>query len=339
MGMFGQLTSQPYACSTGNCSYPAINTLGVCSTCLNVTSQSTMGDWADVDDGTRVKQTRYVATPGGFNLSVTRGMVSATRTYNTLLSAAASNPVYDIDLPDIMSFAMYRSAADSFSSPIELGPDSQTYECSLRFCERSYTHLQVVNGTANTPDMTAADFGTVGSKDGNYALFPSGLEPGLTYWVSIVDYDSLAEELQDMFTTTMPSAYGSTAYDMMATQLWTKTADIAQVFGNMSESMTRYIRTANATGVAGEAFHQEVYVRVRWAWCSLPAALAVMAALLQVVTISVNRSGGLRAWKDSALPFVVPEPEDLGGMRGVARVLGLKLEVTEAGRYVLVVSP
>lgn len=106
----------------------------------------------------------------------------------------------------------------------------------------------------------------------------------------------------------------------------------------MSESMTRYIRTANATDIPDEVYHQEVYVHVHWAWFAFPAALATMAAMLQVVTIVVNKSEGLNAWKDSALPFFVPEPEHLSGMEGVAKVLGLKLEVTETGRYALVLS-
>lgn len=336
MGMFGQLPSQPYVCSTGNCSYPVINTLGVCSTCLNVTSQSTMGHCAAGNDSNIPTETCYVATPGGFNLSIERGIVSATRTYNTLLSAAANQS--DVALPDIMSFAMYRSAADSFYSSTTLGPDSQTYECSLRFCERSYANLQVINGAANDPEQTATNLSISSSPGGNYVLFPSNAEPNLTYWLSYNDWYFLSTELQSMFTATMQSAFGNSAYNMIATLLWTEKNDISQVFSNMSESMTRYIRTANATNIPGEAYHEEVYVHVRWAWFAFPAALAILAAMLQFVTIFVNKFEGLKAWKDSALPFVVPEPEDLSEMEEVAKVLGLKLEVTETGRYTLVVS-
>lgn len=179
MGMFWQLPSQPYACSTGNCSYPVINTLGVCSTCLNVTSQSTMGHCAAGNDKNNPMETCYVATPGGFSLSVEKGIVSATRIYNTLLSAAAAHQS-DIALPDIMNFAMYRSAADTFYSSTTLGPDSQTYECSLRFCERSYACLQVIDGTANNPEQTSTNFSTSGSQGENYVLFSSNAEPDLT---------------------------------------------------------------------------------------------------------------------------------------------------------------
>ncbi|KUI56413.1 hypothetical protein VP1G_03708 [Cytospora mali] len=337
MGMFGQLPSQPYACSTGNCSYPVINTLGVCSTCLNVTSQSTMDHCAFGNDTNNPTETCYVETPGGFNLSVEKGIVSATRTYNTLLSAAANQS--NIALPDIMSFAMYRSAADSFYSSTTLGPDSQTYECSLRFCERSYADLQVINGTANNPEQTATNFSTSSSPgDGNYVLFPSNAEPNLTYWLAYNDWYFLSTQLQSMFTVSMQSAYGSSAYNMIATLLWTERNDVSQVFSNMSESMTRYIRTANATNIPGEAYHEEVYVHVRWAWFAFPATLATMAAMLQLVTIFVNKSEGLKAWKDSALPFVVPEPEDQCEMEGVAKVLRLKLEITETGKYALVLS-
>lgn len=337
MGMFGQLSSQPYACSTGNCSYPVINTLGVCSTCLNVTSQSTMGHCALGKSTNNPTQTCYVSTPGGFNLSIERGIVSATRTYNTLLSAAANQS--KIALPDIMSFAMYRSAADSYYSSTTLGPDSQTYECSLRFCERSYANLQVINGTANDPVHTETNFSTSSSPgDGDYVLFPSNAETNLTYWLAYNDWYFLSTELKSMFTATMQSAYGSSAYNMIATLLWTETNDVSQVFSNMSESMTRYIRTANATNIPGEAYHEEVYVHVRWAWFAFPAVWAALATMLQVVTILVNKSGGLKAWKDSALPFIVPGPEDLSEMEGVAKVLGLKLEVTETGKYVLVLS-
>lgn len=289
------------------------------------------------NDTNNPKETCYIATPGGFNLSVEKGIVSATRTYNTLLSAAADQS--DVTLPDIMSFAMYRSAADSYYSSTTLGPDSQTYECSLRFCERSYVDLQVINGAANDPEQTATNFSTSSSPgDGDYVLFPSNAEPNLTYWLAYNDWYYLSTELQSMFTATMLSAYGSSAYNMIATLLWTETSDISRVFSNMSESMTRYIRAANATNIPGEAYHEEVYVHVRWAWAAFPAALATMAAMLQFVTIRVNRSEGLQAWKDSALPFVVPEPEDLSEMEGVAKVLGLKLEVTETGRYALVLS-
>ncbi|ROV94956.1 hypothetical protein VMCG_08304 [Cytospora schulzeri] len=297
-----------------------------------------MGHCAFGNDTSNPTETCYVSTPGGFNISIEKGIVSATRTYNTLLSAAAADQS-DIALPDIMSFAMYRSAADSYYSSTTLGPDSQTYECSLRFCERSYAHLQVINGTANNPEQTATNFSTSSSPgDGDYVLFPSNAEPNLTYWLAYNDWYFLSTELQSMFTATMQSAYGSSTYNMIATLLWTEASDVSKVFRNMSESMTRYIRTANATNIPGEAYHQEMYVHVRWAWFSFPAALATVAAMLVFVTIFVNKSEGLKTWKDSALPFVVPDAEDLSEMEGVAKVLGLKLEVTETGRYALVLS-
>ncbi|KAF9874985.1 hypothetical protein CkaCkLH20_07679 [Colletotrichum karsti] len=337
MGLFGQSTDQPYTCPTGNCTYPVITTLGVCSSCEDVSSNSTFGPCYPNYTAMAARfENCYILTPGGFNLTISSRKISASKSSWTLLSSTGKASGA---LPDLVRFATYTGNAGG------AGGTYQVRECSLKFCERSFAGLVIVNGTAKNPGVTSRDLMLSVDDDAtqiDYRIFASSAGPNLNYWLSNQDRTFLSGQLEKTFTVSMQSAYGSSNFDTVASMLWSQRDHLPQVLSNTTDAMTRYLRTSNSTPVYGEAFREEIYVHVRWAWFGYPAGLALVAIALQVATIVVNNVKGVRAWKSSMLPLIFhpvklrevrPErAETLAGMEKAARDIILKVEESTGGR-------
>ncbi|KAH8816694.1 hypothetical protein F5884DRAFT_873444 [Xylogone sp. PMI_703] len=85
---------------------------------------------------------------------------------------------------------------------------------------------------------------------------------------------------------------------------------VEEIFHNISDSMTAFIRSAGEDGLSdpatGEVLHHETCLRVKWAWLAMPAALVLLTVVCFAWTITATI--GDPAWKQSPLAMVFHGP-------------------------------
>lgn len=90
---------------------------------------------------------------------------------------------------------------------------------------------------------------------------------------------------------------------------------IQGVFENISESLTKFIRThGNASysePARGQVQHYAICLGIQWPWITLPAVLAVLTILFLVSVVESTGRHDTPLWKASLLPWI------LGGSLGV----------------------
>lgn len=349
LGLLGQSPGQTYTCSTGNCSYPAINTLGICSTCEDVTKESIFSNCSQSitpDSGGAYAETCNLTTPGNVTLSVTQ---DSTYQFEWLVSNATLASYqsgiggFQFDngsfSPDIVNFAMYTWNGSSSPDPGSFAPGIAVQECSIYFCERDYTSFQVIDGIANAWTMTERALTVHAAEEGDDGAFYELVsEGGNSYLLGALDQQAFSGVIYDALVVSMQGQDMFSAPSLIGNILWTNgiNNNITQLFNSFDEAMTTYLRLANSTVVAGEAYRQEVYVKVRWQWFGFPAGLATVATVFQVATILVNRSKNVEVWKSSALPLIVRGVDTLAEMEKIAAQIGLRVERTEIGQQEVV---
>jgi len=57
--------------------------------------------------------------------------------------------------------------------------------------------------------------------------------------------------------------------------------------------------------VAGQVWHDAIYVGVRWAWLALPAIVLVLVVILLCTTIRLSRTEKVGIWKDDILALLL----------------------------------
>lgn len=347
MGVYGRALGWPYTCSTGNCAYPEISTLGVCGSCQNITAQCNVS--ISQDTGSTVNW-KNITTPGGFNLStkVVNGGVRAH--WKTTLTSSAGFYLQSLKQPGLVNFATWKeSKTDTWQQ------NGTTHECRLEFCERTYAGFNITNGTPVTPTISETGLRWNGQHYGDNDHIVLTYEPiltdsgsGLTYNISSNDVTVISKTLKDLFTVTKYSEDATLddedvgGFDISGAMY---DEDLGKLVGLVAESMTCYIRTMNSTKilVPGTAFHGEAYISVRWAWLSLPAALVAFGATMLVWTIWLNKVRSGPVWKPSSLPGIlharagdqassdVRDLEKLSGISDEAERTQMQLVRNEAG--------
>jgi hypothetical protein len=115
---------------------------------------------------------------------------------------------------------------------------------------------------------------------------------------------------------------GNFRFDTVEIQaIWTAAHDLPAFYGNLSLSLSNWMRQAGTVTVneryAGQALAPEVYFEAHFLWLIFPASLVTLSVLLLVVSIVQTYRHKVPAWKDNALSaiFVNVEPchsEDIG---------------------------
>ncbi|KAF7510844.1 hypothetical protein GJ744_005944 [Endocarpon pusillum] len=130
---------------------------------------------------------------------------------------------------------------------------------------------------------------------------------------------------------------------------------ISRVFGNISDSLTNYIRQNGDVNHSAPAFgvvmRDQTCLQVRWGWLAFPAGLVLITLIFFAALVIDTRPTGTRAqvWKSSPLglmfhglkqpaKYLVHRQEghdhnmnDIAGMESVAKGMIVRLEASEKG--------
>lgn len=330
-------------CSFERCEWPTVTTLGVCSSCIDLTDevsadchlpsmqQQAIACSYTMDSINTTLEAEFAVTGGAATMTPHHTLWNSTAT-------AVSNLPDDSRSPRIGEFAFIRFAedldwrpfiSDSGSEPRLTGnpPVKQAMQCSLDLCARTLENPYYANFSAGplTGHETPLKFSSVPERPGfeiqYITLAPDASEhPGIdeTFTINFCDYIDIADYLTSLFTlewlTTGIAPLRTEASSMRQKVtpniglMLSQTANMTTLMTSMARSMTEAFRTsANSTTTDGTGLNTVTYISIEWAWLSLPLAVVTLAFVMLVVVIVRNHARGIPAWRSSSLALLFHE--------------------------------
>lgn len=338
-GIFGDTATQSLTCPTGNCTWPDLTTVGVCSSCQNVTLETKQE--CHVDPGTNetiigmdivdnYKDNCTYTTPGGAVLTGSNNSTGLGGNTTTLLVMTTPDMITSTD-------TMYTSTDTTIIKNPMQGRGNHTvptgvlevFQCTLRLCARTFSNASVTSGDAWSGVSTRSSNMSVDAH-GDIKVYddPAVTMDGKNYSVGLSEAANLIQTFQTMFSAKLDQHQRvAFASSKNADGEWVQTYhletplqemnylsymynndDIPQLLDDMALSITEYMRTVNSTDVPGTSFSNVTYVQVHWPWFIGPVLIELSAAILLVAAMIISSHqkhvAGTQVWKDSIFPFL-----------------------------------
>ena len=366
---------QPPLCATGNCTWPLFSSLAFCSQCQDVTKE-TVNKCGDYQESLQRRNCTWT-TPSGIAIDNYLWAKSANdsgviydsdtivRSSGSYGSGRLDATVAGIKTP-VGALAMLNNTAGASSTP-----ENATWavqECALYVCINTY------NVTMRSGQLSSTIVSSWTNSSG--AMVLGRTAPGTNGIISSpFPWQPPAESLAPNTTNRTFSMPGQTYFFLGAyldaffngsrinheTPRWVgsdgSSHDVIEALSkqpfdvavaNVAASLTDYIRSVSpATEKAvGTAFGTEAYVRVAWAWLSLPVTLVLLSFLFLVAAIVQTAGRKAPVWKSSSLAVMfqglreLPEGSQgkVSGMERLAEGMRVRLERDGGGGWRLVRS-
>ncbi|PNP42052.1 hypothetical protein THARTR1_11199 [Trichoderma harzianum] len=344
-------------CPSGNCTWTDIHTLGVCSSCQNITSTLTRdcsnGDFVAFLEtvGPTISQCQF-KTPHNQTLqTVFATMRDEQGVFGTQWNASAL--FAGVEVTDAPATLVSFEAVQPLAMPASISLDDVRdlpvagWSCTLSLCAKTYPFINVTNGVINVtaPKEDSLLFGNTdtpyddlysetSSAIGNYSFQAIDLENLNSYLSVLFSTGFFSEGINTMNTNALVYLDSAPEAPPVGSRLGLE-VDIDAAMNRLASSMTESIRSSqNSTAHAGQTLVEKTFIHVSWGWLALPVALAVLSFALVIVAIAVTRQSGVEVWKTEVLPLLFAqlrgfeaEEVDIGGASG-CRILeerGLRL--------------
>lgn len=119
-------------------------------------------------------------------------------------------------------------------------------------------------------------------------------------------------------------------------------SNMSMTMDNIANTLTNYYRDSSNVTVAGQA---EFYVRVTWAWITLPACLVIAGTIFWILAMFETKKLGARVWKTFKLALLFHGLEESdqelnelhrsSEMENVASRTKVKVVSTSGGKWIL----
>ncbi|KAK8191546.1 hypothetical protein HDK77DRAFT_72165 [Phyllosticta capitalensis] len=335
-GLFNLSTKLDFSCSTGNCTWPAFSSLGVCSTCdrvqptttnINTTyCNGTYGDFWKICDVNATYTTPRNLTLESFVYWQVNSAVATYDDHSLLSSFSEDTWVDNQDDLAVVGFARMPALPDPEpnnvrNASIDWLNSAELTECSLSFCAKTYQDITVVNGSL-VENYTVTDTPLDWSSqywDGNRWFLRSSVnlsnrafEPfdNATVILGYYDFLSVAGFLSNMLNFTLrdvsADAYFDGSFTFSAGQAFNYSNSVSDTMSTIATSLTNIVRQSrNATVADGVGFEAQTFIVVNWPWLSLPLALVLLtAAFLATVVCMSHCEEAPPIWKSSLVPLL-----------------------------------
>lgn len=302
------------ACSSGNCTWPSFQTLGVCSSCTDLTNEITP---VPIDpkwfrDGGPLN----FSLPNGFNMTTqkgVRGNESLPLTYMNVSTTASmhSNLYKTVDDFSLNNLSM--AYADRGSLMIDIfvlrlrgvsssGDDAAfAKECLLQYCVKTITATQR-NGELVETEVDAWANNSVEARK----FYKGYLQFDHTAWSPLYFLQPpgqdrvfrVGHDPQVLMTNWLDRQLTGTGYwggpDADSFQTSDQLQGIDEAFkdgedglqrlmANVASAMTASLRTASNETAPGVVLISEPYIHVEWAWITLPLLLYILCIFFVVI--------------------------------------------------------
>ncbi|KAN0081758.1 Protein of unknown function (DUF3176) domain containing protein [Elaphomyces granulatus] len=330
MAMFSTSNKVSFNCPVGNCMWPEFTTAAICNNCTNQTRQLRPNCPSDADNGTH----RCMYT---FSNELSVGAYSSTSQGNwTLMNITVNHhhhhhhEKFGPSIGNISYIGFPRFDGDLQNSTRPLA-----YSCEMTWCQQTFSSSKTLEGVLedNPTKLSPLTFlpckplaGAPGEGELMCPGFPSDQSP--PHWPhynhSILNDSSAIwignESARDVFnwlngTLTLSvsteelesnSNWEVLTNVVVAKMLYNKGFDnVTSTFDKIATALTNAVRQGpNTTSITGQAQALDVYIRVRWAWLSLPLMLVVFGVSFLAISIMFSSRPGRHVWKSSTLATI-----------------------------------
>jgi hypothetical protein len=330
----GQIVNFETTCPTANCTWPTFKSLGMCSTCMDVTEYA-RNNWVCETDNPSVT----VDGVTGNNRTCSYNLPNSAWSYQYLIFG---NNTDDLEVAGELRMNVWTTmkSQTSFSkntfllvSSLKLENDAdlvpgigreqvlEATECALAMCVEEHdlsttlgNRTHIVKSSQQPFSMTTAPTATAFLPA--FDINPSTID-GVKYSVDgLLTLSNVLINIQSTLTGNVTVEYDVTkkagapvVYDggavpssILATSFFAG-QNFAETVENVATSVSRYIRGLSEDTTIGQAQNVEVYVRVKWEWLTFPAVLVASGLALLAVAIVQTSHSGLEVWKSSSLPL------------------------------------
>jgi hypothetical protein len=323
------------------CSWDDFTTLGLCSTCEDVTPKLITTCIKDEVDNLQCSYD-FPGNPmdanSTFYYSPNNDEFGGNENLTTLFQTVSDVLLDRVVFLAINATTESHNAADGTVLP----SDVQATFCQWQYCAQKHTNVvgnpSGVNSTIQST-IPLSPTVLVGGNAGylNYTPTDPDVQLPLTFEISNQVYQNLRTYLTALMDTSSTKVSQSIRPGDTGTQLFNigyflRFANISQASQNLATTVTSLIRSQdngdnrNATIISGKVVTTTTFVRVRWPWLILPILETLLAAVLLIMSIIMNRGRsylyksssiallfhGLEGWKESELPVQgVETPEHL----------------------------
>jgi hypothetical protein len=338
--IYGRTTPAPYECGASECSWDSHVTLGLCSSCRDVSDAQPRctvkrlvnpRGWVGYDNETHDAYTttlecqymadaQYIKSVRRFNYDFYSSAVpdpknTSAWSYNTGIAIGThiGDSYYNQGQPAV---------ALNFSVMItnDTWPRPQITACTLNYCAWVYE-----NSTAKGQDFNVGSLNKYilgyehiqrtengpGSnmRESNFTFRANGTGfPSDKHNETFLVYGVADNELTGHLSTILES----TTYDHYSTTLnpdktpglgeaMLANPNITEMADRMATGMTNVWRQYENTQAVGTAWESVAFIHVEWVWLTLPAAAVLGASVVLIMTLIQNRRTVL--WKSSVLPY------------------------------------
>jgi len=304
-------------CFTGNCQWPTMPSLAVCSECMDLTGNLT------------ATRNNTWALPNGAE--------SLNSTYMNLVSQwyGSSNHYDNPITPYLSIFDMITTPTPRNALQAPVAVECALWPCiqALNFTTIQGSQIQVTLKSHSTyienmplpslNDTTAIESNgaDIIFQPANHILTPTPFGfnalPNATYSISDAAVHAIAALLNTTFSgNSFDGSYVEGVQSLVPTNGEFHT--VSNVISNLALSMTNHIRLnpalANHNGRAINPWHQAEYVgqawttqsyfHVRWPWMILPIIVVVTSTVYLWLAVLDNWVTGIRIWKGNLLPVL-----------------------------------
>ncbi|KAF8854095.1 hypothetical protein BDZ45DRAFT_50013 [Acephala macrosclerotiorum] len=320
-GLFAEanpLAPLTVTCETGNCTWPAVNSLAVCSTCIDVTSMMSRYCENGVPANGSYSECGW-QLPNGSKLNSSTDVFSMT----TMLPS----PFGLLPYSTILQLFFMGTEAQS-GAPLNYNPWAK--QCTLEYCvetiEAAVTDGKLSqNVTATTKNTTTVDVGTtkgnipvsIRAPNTSSSVFISEAAAlGIQSWFATLFTNGSASRNSTVGVTndqsvvvnlTVGISSGTTYFDsdIVQTFYWDYyeyTDGIGKAMTDLATAMTVAFRSFNGVNqIPGTALGMEVHLHVRWSWIVVPV-LVVFSTMLFLALVTFNaRRHKVPLWKSNTL--------------------------------------
>ena len=319
----------PVHCSTGNCTWPIVPSLGICGACTNVTGNLTAsckgGNNEEYEGATYCNYTLPSGTYSSTS-SVSEGMSTSDDVFTSNMT---TGEVYSCNTPTAQRSTsmsgclpdrpLYIANFEVISTPYLSNSGSlAAIECALWFCVESYNisvasnepHQRVLSTTSKHTPATSSGYRFLEIlTDVNRTPNISVSSDAYTTMFSAIDLS--AKATYTSVSNGMSGEESTTFSSDVAQALWSASSDWDTWIARFAKSLSNEIRStptaANDTRnihYAGVAHTEKTYVSVRWGWLAFPAGMVLASLIFVLLTMWQSHKRNLYAWKGSSLIFL-----------------------------------
>ncbi|KAI9658615.1 MAG: hypothetical protein M1821_002175 [Bathelium mastoideum] len=283
-------------CPSGDCSWPTTPTIGVCGTCIDISSK--------------------IQTPSlNTNRQDQPQVLTITNGSNFISNPSTANDS-SIDML-LIDFNIIASQGQAIVNPVAT-------ECALWFCLQALGASQVDGVQNTTAIQTWSEASSPSHASSSYTFTsvpPSfNLSPDSNYTVTSSAFDAYSSYLPTIINGSVSSTSdGYAPSSDFAEAIWLSLSDLDVWIQHLATSLTNHLRLAGTNSLLasddqteihrydGTAYETAAFVRVRWAWFAFPAGMVLLSLLYLIASMLSAWQSGTHIWKSSALPLLLAD--------------------------------